>query len=81
MSTILHSISRIDGDRDVYEVILDVDGRRQSMLCRVVEHTGIRVVQPTPDLISTLPFAPRLLVAAVLAFDDARKEGDAQAST
>ncbi|MBX3263013.1 MAG: hypothetical protein KF782_25280 [Labilithrix sp.] len=81
MSTTLHSISRTEGDRDVYEVVLDVDGQRQSMLCRVVEHTGIRVVRPTPDLMSTFPFPPRLLVAAVLAFDSAQKEAGAQSRT
>ena len=44
------------------------------MLCRVVEHTGLRVVQPSPDLTTTLPFSPRLLAAAVIAFDLARTE-------
>ena len=76
MTAQLHSISRTDHDADVYEVVLDVDGQLQSMLCRVTEHTGIRVVQPNPDLLSTLPFPPELVVAAVLAFDDARKEAE-----
>lgn len=76
MKTSLCSIARTDTDDDVYEVFLELDGHRQSMRCRVVEHTGIRVVQPSPDLISTLPFPPRLLVAAVLAFDEARKAAD-----
>jgi hypothetical protein len=58
----------------VYAVILEVDGEQRSILCRVLEHTGIRLVQPTPDIMSTLPFHPRLIVAAVLAFDEARKE-------
>ncbi len=76
MSTQLHSISRTEHDAEVYEVIVDVDGQRHSMLCRVIEHTGVRVVQPNPDLLSTLPFPPRVVVAAVLAFDDARREAE-----
>jgi hypothetical protein len=58
-----------------YEVVLDIDDERQTMLCRVIEHGGMRVVQPQPDLMSRLTFSPRLLVAAILAFDDVRKGG------
>jgi len=76
MTTRLDAIRRSGRDSSDYEVILEVDGEPRSILCRVVEHTGIRVVQPTPDLMSTLSFDPRLLVAAVLAFDEARKACD-----
>jgi hypothetical protein len=62
-------------DADEYEVVLDIDDERQTMLCRVVECDGMRVVQPRPDLMSRLTFSPRLLAAAILAFDEARKEG------
>lgn len=72
MVTRLYSITCTELDE--YEVVLDVDGLRQSMRCRVVECDGIRVVQPDPDYMSRLTFSPRLLVAAILAFDDARKE-------
>jgi hypothetical protein len=71
MSATLRSISSTDSDD--YEVVLDLDGRPQSMRCRVVERQGIRVVQPEPDLLSRLPFPPRVLVAAVLAFDEVRR--------
>lgn len=72
VSTHLYSICCTESDD--YEVVIDVDGQKQSMRCRVVESRGIRVVQPQPDLLSRLPFSPRVLVAAVLAFDKARKE-------
>jgi hypothetical protein len=73
MSTRLRSISSIE-DHD-YEVILEIDGQCQSMRCRVVECNGIRAVQPEPDLMSRLAFSPRLLAAAVLAFDDVATQG------
>ena len=72
MSTHLYAISCTESDD--YEVVLDVDGQRHSMRCRIVESGGVRAVQPEPDLLSRLPFSPRALVAAVLAFDDAQKE-------
>ncbi len=80
MTTKLSSISRSD-TVDVYDVSLEVDGQRRSMRCRVVEHTGLRVVQPTPDLLSTLSFPPSLLVAAVLAFDAAARIESDRSST
>jgi hypothetical protein len=72
MSSKLVSITRHDTNE--YEVILDIDGVRQAMLCRVFEHHGVRVVQPRPDLMSQLTFSPRLLAAAVLAFEAATDE-------
>jgi hypothetical protein len=74
MTVRLHSISCTETEE--YEVILDVDGAQQSMRCRVVEHAGIRVVEPDPDFMTRLPFSPRVLAAALLAFDDARKQRD-----
>lgn len=76
MTVRLHSISCTEsGD---YVVILDIDGAQRSMRCRVVDQGGVRVVQPEPDLMTRLPFSPRLLAAAVLAFDDVRRQYDRQ---
>jgi hypothetical protein len=68
----LYSISCTDSE--AYEVVVEIDGERRSMRCRVVEDDGIRVVQPEPDLLFTLPISTRLVVAAVIAFDAAREK-------
>lgn len=74
MSTRLHSIRWVASSE--YEVSLqDDDGALRTMICRVVGQQGIRVVQPRPDLMSNLAFSPRLLTAAILAFDSARTSG------
>jgi hypothetical protein len=43
------------------------------MHCRVIEDGGIRAVRLTPDLSSELSLSPRLLAAAVVASDRARR--------
>jgi hypothetical protein len=58
---------------DTYELVVEADGATQSIVCRVVAHRGIRGVQTTPDLMTRSPYDPRLVIAAVLAFHDARK--------
>jgi len=73
MNTRLCRISCIESGE--YEVIVDIDDERQTMLCRIIEHGGMRIVQPQPDLMSRLTFSPRLLAAAILAFDDVRRDG------
>jgi hypothetical protein len=70
MTARLLSISRTT-EKDVYDVMLEIDGRPESMRCQVIEHEGIRAVQPMPDLSWHLPFNPKLLAAAVLAFAQA----------
>ena len=77
MKTKLVSISFVAPGE--YDVILDVDGETIVMRCRIAEIKGIRIVQPRPDLLSRLAFDPRILAAAVLAFDAAREAGTAQA--
>jgi hypothetical protein len=66
----LHLIRFVEPD--LYEVAVDLEGERRTMHCRVIDHGGIRIVRPTPDLTSSLPFDPRLLAAAVIAFANAR---------
>lgn len=70
MNAGLHHIELVEPD--VYEVVVDIDGERHTMRCRVDDRGEIPLIQPTPDLMSTLPFDPRLLASAVLAFARAR---------
>lgn len=74
MMTRLLSISCTDVD-DEYDVVIEADGVRESMICRVVDRGGVRTVQARPDLMSSLPFSPRRLAAVVIAFDAACKAG------
>ena len=71
MTTRLHSISALASQKDAYDVVLNVDGKMESMICRIVVQSGIRMIDPTPNLMFGLPFDPRILGAAVVAFHDA----------
>jgi hypothetical protein len=68
--TLLTSISRLDEHR--YAVTLEVDGTAQRMVCHVRREDGIEFVQSTPDLTMSTGLSPRLLAAALCAFDAAR---------
>lgn len=67
MSARFHSIARVQ--EHAYEVTFELDGRQRSMLCKVIDADGVRVVRPEPDLMVSLGISPRLVAAAVLAFD------------
>lgn len=71
MSTRMTSIVLVTDHE--YEVIFDVDGTSRRCICRVAEEDGIRVVEPFPDIFATLAIPPRLIAAAVLAFDVANR--------
>lgn len=73
----LLSISRVHAQEYEYEVRLEFGDEQRAMRCRVAEHAGIRVVQPEPDFMAELTFSPRLLAAAVLAFDEVARADQA----
>ena len=73
MSAHLRAVGYCADDPDVYEVQLEEDGQIESIRCRVVDHAGFRLVEPSA--VPNLAFSPRLLAAVVIAFDAARKGG------
>jgi hypothetical protein len=74
MTTRLLSITRIsDG---MYDVVFEVEGARQGMVCTIVDQNGIRAVRPQPDLMMQLGIQPRLIAAAIVAFDTVCASGE-----
>jgi hypothetical protein len=71
----IHSITWIRS-RD-YEVVFDFDGETKSMMCSVLEYEGVRVVESHGGLTLKLRTDPRLVAAAVLAFDAVREDARA----
>lgn len=61
-------------DAHVYAVIVDSNGTRHAMTCRVVGDDALRVVQAEPDLMCAVGVPPRFIAAAVLAVDRARTD-------
>lgn len=70
----MHSITYVQPR--VYDVVFTRDGEAKTVRCSVIEHAGITVVQPAPDIfMSGEAGPPREIFAAVLAFDRARAAG------
>ncbi len=67
MTSRLRSITRLHAGE--YELVFDEGGLTRPMVCAVVDVDGIRVVKPHPDLMTSVGVSPRLIAAAVLAFD------------
>jgi hypothetical protein len=71
MNAKLHSITWVQGLE--YDVTLFLRDDELTMRCTVTSvGGGIRMVQPVPDLMAVLGVSPRLITAAVLAFDAVR---------
>lgn len=71
----IHSITWIHA-RD-YELVFDFDGDLRSMTCSVLEYEGVPVVEPHGGLVLETRIDPRLVAAAVLAFDAVREDAQA----
>jgi hypothetical protein len=67
MSTRLSSIVWVRTHE--YEVTFDVEGITRRCTCSVAVQDGVRFVEAVPDFLSALGVPPRLVAAAVLAFD------------
>lgn len=67
MNAVLRSITRIRAGE--YDVVFDVNDGSRTMRCTVAEVDGIRAVEGNPDLLCSLGVWPRLIAAAVGAFD------------
>lgn len=68
MSSALARISAISAD--AYAVELDDSGPTLAV-CRVIDHDGIRLVRPEPDIFAMGLADARTTASAVLAFHDA----------
>ncbi len=59
-----------------YRVVIEVDGQVQTCVCQALRDGQIRYVRSVPPILDSFEVSPKLIAAAVLAFDEVESSGE-----